>query len=61
MEIRKKFGNEPGTRLEVDLAGDAVLLRVAKCGKVSSVAEGYGMLEYFGPRLQSRSSTSSSP
>jgi len=49
LEIRRKLGIEPGTRLEVELAGDTVLLRAVKTGKASSVEEGFGMLKYVGP------------
>jgi AbrB family looped-hinge helix DNA binding protein len=49
LEIRRKLGIEPGTRLEVELVGDTVLLRPVNTAKPSSVEEGFGMLKYVGP------------
>jgi AbrB family looped-hinge helix DNA binding protein len=51
IEVRRRLGIKPGTRLHFEVNGPKASLQVASARKPSTVAEGSGLLRYSGPPI----------
>jgi AbrB family looped-hinge helix DNA binding protein len=52
--IRQELGITPGSEVEVHREGSGVVIRLKHARPVSKLEDGFGMLKYTGPKLETR-------